>query len=94
MAIIKCKICGESFVGNKRQKYCSEQCAEIGSLQVRRKRCEDEKKKRTKARKEEELRKIEGSNRELTDDAIKERQHDMSYGKYKAQEYKVKIERR
>lgn len=73
-----------------RQKYCSPECAEKASLDLRQKRCEKEKKKRAQAREE---KKKYSPNRDLSKAAQDARANDMTYGKYMAAKYKVTITR-
>ncbi|MFR6537258.1 MAG: hypothetical protein ACLUP2_04475 [Lachnospiraceae bacterium] len=87
MAIRTCKLCGGSFVAYKGQQYCSKTCADYVKKQNKIK--QNERAERLKKLKEEEKK-----TSKLADDAVEARKHDMSYGKYKAQEYKVKIDRR
>lgn len=90
MTVRKCPVCEEAFEANMRQKYCTPQCAEKASLDLRKKRCEKEKKKRAQAREERERKK---KNTSLAQDAMDARANDMTYGKYMAEKYKVRITR-
>lgn len=91
MTIRKCPVCGKTFEAHMRQKYCTPQCAEKASIDLRQKRCEKEKKKRAQAREEKERMKKTTS---LAQDAMDARENDMTYGKYMAKKYKVTITRR
>lgn len=90
MTIRKCPVCGGAFEAHMRQKYCNPICAEKAALDLRKKRCEKEKKKRAQARKE----KMQKETGNLTQDARTARANDMTYGKYMAERYKVTITRR
>lgn len=89
MAIKTCKLCGASFVAYKGQQYCSKTCADY--VKKQNKIRQNERAERLKKLKEEEKKK---KTSKLTDDAVEAREHDMSYGKYMAQKYEVKIDRR
>lgn len=90
MTVRKCPVCGEAFEANMRQKYCTPQCAEKASLDLRKKRCEKEKKKRAQEREE---KKKYSVNRDLSKAAQDARANDMTYGKYMAEKYKIRITR-
>lgn len=90
MTIRKCPVCGKTFEAHMRQKYCNSVCAEKVSLDLRQKRCEKEKKKRAQAREE---KKKYRANRDLSKAAQDARANDMTYGKYMAEKYKIRITR-